>query len=49
VWVIYPPESERLTHFDSVRDPARIISRVLKTLALTRGLRRAPRVAAAAP
>lgn len=49
VWVIYPPESERLTHFDSVRDPARIISRVLKTLALTRGLRRAPSVATAAP
>lgn len=34
--VLYPPENERVTHFDSVRDPARIISRVLKTLALTR-------------
>jgi glycosyltransferase involved in cell wall biosynthesis len=34
--VVYPPPSERVTHFDSVRDPARIISRVLKTLVLTR-------------
>ena len=34
--VVYPPERERVTHFDSVRDPARIISRVLKTLVLTR-------------
>lgn len=34
--VIYPPEHERVTHFDSVRDPARIISRVLKTLVWTR-------------
>lgn len=34
--VVYPPAHERVTHFDSVRDPARIISRVLKTLALTR-------------
>lgn len=32
--VLYPPENQRVTHFDSVRDPARIISRVLKTLAL---------------
>lgn len=40
--VIYPPEDQRLTHFHSVRDPARIIVRVLKTLALTRGLRRVP-------
>jgi glycosyltransferase involved in cell wall biosynthesis len=29
--VIYPPEAERLTYFDSVRDPARIIKRVLWT------------------
>ena len=42
VEVIYPPEGQRLTHFDSVRDPARIVTRVLKTLALTGGLRRAP-------
>jgi glycosyltransferase involved in cell wall biosynthesis len=34
--VIYPPEHERVTHFDSVRDPARIIARVVKTLVLTR-------------
>ncbi len=34
--VIYPPEHERVTHFDSVRDPARIIGRVLFTLAESR-------------
>jgi glycosyltransferase involved in cell wall biosynthesis len=33
VRVIYPPESERVTHFHSVRDPARIVYRVLHTLA----------------
>ena len=37
VRVIYPPEGERVTHFDSVRDPARIVVRVVKTLALTAG------------
>jgi hypothetical protein len=42
VRVIYPPAGERVTHFDSVRDPARIVLRVVKTLALTAGLRRAP-------
>lgn len=31
--VIYPPSDERVTHFDSVRDPARIIKRVLATMA----------------
>ncbi len=31
--VIYPPESERVTHFHSVRDPARIVRRVLSTVA----------------
>ena len=31
--VIYPPAQERVTHFDSVRDPARIIRRVLGTIA----------------
>lgn len=31
--VIYPPVHERVTHFDSVRDPARIIRRVLTTMA----------------
>jgi glycosyltransferase involved in cell wall biosynthesis len=33
VRVIYPPENERVTHFHSVRDPARIVYRVLHTLA----------------
>ena len=33
VRVIYPPEDERVTHFHSVRDPARIVYRVLYTLA----------------
>ncbi len=33
VRVIYPPEGERITHFHSVRDPARIVYRVLYTLA----------------
>src|SRR5262249_54515866 len=40
--VIYPEERLRVTHFDSVRDPARIVSRVVQTLVATRGLRRAP-------
>jgi len=31
--VYYPPAGERVTHFHSVRDPARIIARVLTTLA----------------
>jgi hypothetical protein len=35
--VVYPPEGQRVTHFDSVRDPARIVVRVVKTLALTGG------------
>ncbi|MFT3765440.1 MAG: glycosyltransferase family 2 protein [Minicystis sp.] len=42
VRVYYPPPSERVTHFDSVRDPARIVVRVVKTLALTAGLSRSP-------
>ena len=42
VRVVYPPAAERVTHFDSVRDPARIVSRVVKTLALTAGLTRSP-------
>lgn len=33
--VYYPPAHERVTHFDSVRDPARIIVRVVSTLATT--------------
>jgi glycosyltransferase involved in cell wall biosynthesis len=36
VRVVYPPEHERVTHFDTVRDPARIVARVVKTLVLTR-------------
>jgi glycosyltransferase involved in cell wall biosynthesis len=39
--VFYPPEKERVTHFDSVRDPMRIIGRVVKTLAATGGMRHA--------
>lgn len=31
VRVIYPPEGERVSHFHSVRDPARIVARVLET------------------
>ena len=34
--VVYPPEQERISHFDSVRDPARIVVRVLRTVAATR-------------
>ncbi len=37
VRVIYPPAGQRVTHFDSVRDPARIVVRVVKTLVLTAG------------
>jgi glycosyltransferase involved in cell wall biosynthesis len=33
VHVYYPPEDERVTHFDSVRDPARIVLTVLSTVA----------------
>lgn len=32
VRVHYPPESERVTHFDSVKDPARIVAAVVRTL-----------------
>ena len=31
--VYYPPQHERVTHFDAVKDPARIIKRVLATMA----------------
>jgi hypothetical protein len=34
--VVYPPDRERDTHFDSVRDPARIIAAVLRALRDTR-------------
>jgi glycosyltransferase involved in cell wall biosynthesis len=30
--VLYPPENVRVTHFDSVRDPARIVGAVLRTM-----------------
>jgi glycosyltransferase involved in cell wall biosynthesis len=40
VRVYYPPEHLRVTHFDSVRDPARIIGAVLRTLADVHVLRR---------
>ncbi|MEO9234445.1 MAG: glycosyltransferase family 2 protein [Polyangiaceae bacterium] len=35
--VRYPPENERVTHFDSVRDPMRIIGVVVRTLWALRG------------
>ena len=37
VRVVYPAEAERTTHFDSVRDPMRIVAVVLRTLARLRG------------
>jgi glycosyltransferase involved in cell wall biosynthesis len=37
VKVHYPPEHLRVTHFHVVRDPARIVFRVVETLAATRG------------
>lgn len=40
VRVIYPPEHERVTHFHSVRDPARIVLRILHTAFTTRFRRR---------
>ena len=36
VRVIYPPAGERVSHFHSVRDPARIVARLLHTAATTR-------------
>jgi glycosyltransferase involved in cell wall biosynthesis len=32
VRVLYPPPGERVTHFDSVRDPARIVLTVIRTV-----------------
>jgi len=43
VRVHYPPEDERVTHFHVVRDPARIVYRVVRTLATTRDVSRARR------
>jgi glycosyltransferase involved in cell wall biosynthesis len=34
--VLYPPPPERLSHFDALRDPARIVVCVLQTVAQTR-------------
>ncbi|HTQ08111.1 MAG TPA: C45 family autoproteolytic acyltransferase/hydrolase [Polyangiaceae bacterium] len=50
VRVIYPPPSERVSHFDAVRDPARIVYRVLESTLLVprRGARRRVVVALAA-
>lgn len=36
VRVYYPPPAERVSHFHSVRDPARIVGRVLETTLLVR-------------
>lgn len=33
IQVIYPPEGQRITHFHNVKDPARIVAAVLRTLA----------------
>lgn len=33
VEVVYPPEDQRITHFHNVKDPARIVAAVLRTLA----------------
>jgi len=41
--VLYPPEHERVTHFDSVRDPARIVIAVLRTMGDIHIMRNAPR------
>jgi glycosyltransferase involved in cell wall biosynthesis len=34
--VYYPPPEERITHFDSVRDPTKIVWRVVRTVLSTR-------------
>lgn len=39
--VFYPDQSERISHFHSVKDPARIVLRVVKTLWATRYMHRA--------
>jgi glycosyltransferase involved in cell wall biosynthesis len=38
--VVYPPDELRVSHFDPVRDPARIIQTVLRTVLAPRFLRR---------
>ena len=47
--VIYPPEEERISHFHVVRDPARIIHRIVATLVDTRYMSRPPRQLAVPP
>lgn len=47
--VIYPPEEQRVSHFHSVRDPARIIRTVVATLVETRYMSRPPRQIAVPP
>lgn len=37
--VVYPPPAERISHFHSVRDPTRIVLRVVRTVASTRAER----------
>ncbi|MEZ4439123.1 MAG: glycosyltransferase family 2 protein [Polyangiaceae bacterium] len=34
--VIYPPAEERISHFHAVRDPAKIVARVVRTVIATR-------------
>ena len=45
VSVTYPPGKERITHFDSVRDPMRIIGAVVGTAMRTRSKRHRPAAA----
>ena len=47
IFVYYPPKEERQTHFHVVRDPARIVVVVARTLVRTALRRRLPRVALA--
>ncbi len=39
--VVYPPEAERLSYFDSVRDPMKMVRRVVLTALTVRKVRRA--------
>jgi glycosyltransferase involved in cell wall biosynthesis len=43
VEVLYPKGQERVTHFDSVRDPARIVATVLRTMIDVHVMRTSPR------
>jgi len=42
--VIYPPVEERISHFDSVRDPTKIVIRVVRTVAAVRTRRLLQRI-----